>query len=572
MINKHSLEEFAPLFQKDEYTDKEKLRLQPFFTNLDKSVYVPLILSPELIGALCSRSSRATTDLRHIFLREFIDPFLNPVRQENETSEAWQATIKYGEELYDFLNFFKDHSLLEFFANPRARSFYIKWLAQYGDDSIAQMAGTHLAFSGVSQIVIKHFEDQRIGLAPIEKSTRYVNYAQKINNQYQYYIDPTLKDIGLDAEYKTVMDNLFETYIDLLPKLSAWLQDRFPEEKKSVVEKKAFDILRGLLPMATLSQVTFFGNGQSFEHMINRSLGHSLGEVRWAGEMAYQELNKITPSFLRRIKDETRKDMIEEYQKYLSHKNKQTVPVVKGLFKDSLKEVETGPRVQLVEFDTDGEDKIITGILYSAVNNHLSWNKILQTVKALTVEEKKEILKVHLQDRKFRWQKVSRAFENIYVRFEIVMNLGAWRDLHRHRMLTQQKQNFTCDHSYDVAPELIKSKLDSEFSSAINKVEDLYYKIAQHDLELAQYATCLAHRIRFMQFQNLRECFWEIELRTIPEGHTDYRYIEQEKFKLLQKVYPLVTEYMLANLGNYDFARRGQEEKIQKKIEQLSSL
>jgi thymidylate synthase ThyX len=121
------------------------------------------------------------------------------------------------------------------------------------------MAGMHLGFSGISQVAIKHLEDQRIGLAPIEKSTRYVNYSEKVNGQYRYYTDPTLDDMGLTEEYRAAMDGLFETYTRLIPRLSAWLSDRFPEEKASVVEKKAFDTLRGLLPTSTLSQVASSG-------------------------------------------------------------------------------------------------------------------------------------------------------------------------------------------------------------------------------------------------------------------------------------------------------------------------
>ncbi|MEX2054541.1 MAG: FAD-dependent thymidylate synthase, partial [Candidatus Andersenbacteria bacterium] len=138
--------------------------------------------------------------------------------------------------------------------------------------------------------------------------------------------------------------------------------------------------------------------------------------------------------------------------------------------------------------------------------------------------------------------------------------------------LTQQRQYFSCQHGFDVPPELIAAGLDREFSQAIKQVEKVYAKIAKHDLDLAQYAVTLAHRMRFMQWTNLRECFWEIELRTIPEGHPDYRHIEQEKFRLLEKVYPLLAEYMRVNLGEYDFARRGQEEKIQEKLKELEAL
>lgn len=562
------IDDFAPNFSKDEYTKEDLLNIGPFFTNLDKSVYVPLIFSPELVGALCSRTSRAPRDLRHIFLHEFVYPFINPVRIEKDTDQSWNEKVRYGQNLNEFIKFLNKHPILDLFSNPKARSFYATWLAQYGDDSIAQMAGMHLVFCGISQIAIKHPEDQRIALAPIEKSTRYVNYGQKIKGRYQYYVDPTLQDLGLIEKYCLAMDNLFYTYARLQAPLTAWLSNKFPSEKPSVIEKKVFDTLRGLLPMATLSQVAFFGNGQSFEHLINRSMKHHLGEIRWLGHQSLEQLNQISPSFLRRIQDETKKDVVEKYQDYLAGKNLRVNPLFHELASD-IKSSPSGASVFLVECDPKGEDKVITGILYSARDNNLSWASILARVSRMSQENKSRILDAYLQNRDARWQKIGRAFENVYSRFEIVMNIGAWRDLHRHQMLTQQRQTFSCYHGYDIPQEITESGLEGEFSSAINQTEDIHEAITRKDPELAQYAVTMAHRVRFMQWENLRQSFWQIELRTIPEGHPDYRHVEQEKFRLLQRVYPLLSSHMLVNMGEYDFARRGQEEKIQTKLDKL---
>lgn len=564
------LEQFAPPFSPDSYSEEDREHLAPFFTNLERPVYVPLIFAPELIGALCSRASRASQDLRHIYLNEFIYPFVRPVRDTNETDAQWAEKIRHGEDLKAFIAFLRKYPILDLFSNPRARSFYIKWLAQYGDDSIAQMAGTHLVFSGISQVAIKHFEDQRIGLAPIEKSTRYVNYSQKVRGQYLYYTDPTLCDMGLEEEYRSACDGLFETYATLLPKLTSWLLEKFPGEKPSVVEKKAFDTLRGLLPSSVLSQVAFFGNGQAFEHLLSRSLRHPLGEIRWASETAFAELSQVTPSFLRRIKDEEKKELVAEYQQYLAEKGKRVNQFVRK--PDDNLSISRVPQAEakLAEYDPDGELKIIAGMLYASPENHRAWEENLAQVRQTSTEEKQKIIAAYLKGRTQRWQKVGRAFENAYNRFEIVMNIGAWRDLHRHRMLTQMRQNFSCHHGYDVPQEITESGLEPEFREAIDRVEEVFAKIASRDPDLAQYATTLAHRLRFMQWENLRQSFWQIELRTIPEGHPDYRRVCQQKFKLLEPIYPLLTQYLRANMGEYDFARRGQEERIQEKLQKLA--
>lgn len=557
------LEAFTPPYAPDAFSDEETWRVAPFFTNLDKSVYAALISSPEVIGALCSRTSRAADDLRKIFLNEYLTPFLTD-------SEADPEVKKYGETLNEFIAFLHKHPTEAIFSNPKARSFYAKWLAQYGDDSIAQMAGMHVIFSSLSQLAIKHIEDQRIGLAPIEKSTRYVDYSKKVNGSYRYYTDPTLETLGLAKEYKAAMDQLFETYATLILQMSAYLAEKFPEESASVIEKKAFDTVRGLLPVSTLSQVAFFGNGQAFEYLMSRSLKHSLGEVRWAANATYEELFKIAPSFLRRVKDDGNKDTAQAYQEYIAQKKSR---VAKMLPEELLGSAKTSQsQVSLVEYDKDGEDKVIAGMLYSADTNTSSWEDTLNAVAILNTKEKQEILNAYLSGRTQRWQKVGRAFENTFVRFDILMNIGAWRDLHRHRMLTQERQLFTTTHGYDTPPELIDAKLDASYRAAMDGAQAIYEKIALHDLAVAQYAVPMAYRVRFMQYANLRSCFWEMELRTIPEGHPDYRHIEQEKFKLLEKAYPLITEYMRVNMGEYDFARRGQEEKIQEKLAALEKM
>lgn len=572
MDKRYPLDAFAPLFQKDEYTQEEKWLIEPFFSNLDRSVYAPYIVSPELIGALCSRASRAMQDLRYLYLREFVNPFIDPEREEKDTDGSWQAKVAHGHTLREFIDFLHRHSLQELFSNPRARSFFVKWLAQYGDDSIAQMAGAHLCFRNLSLVAIKHIEDQRVGLAPIEKSTRYVNYGEKVNGHFLYYTDPTLADYGLLQEYEAVMDGLFDTYRDLLPRLITHLQKKFPEEKSAVVEKKAFDTLRGMLPTSTLSQVTFFGNGQAFEYMISRSARHPLGEIRWAAEASYEELKTITPAFLRRLKDEEHEESIKAYQDYVALKPDRVSAFAReaGLAAGS-SSGENGPSVRLVEYDPEGENKVIAGMLYAATGSHASWEGTLEAARRMDDEKKKEIFDAYLQGRTQRWQKVGRAFENAYVRFDILMNIGSWRDLHRHRMLTQQKQFFTCAHGYDTPNDVIEAGLEGQYRTAIERVAELYRKIEEHDPWLAQYCVTLAHRVRFMQWTNLRQCFWEIELRTIPEGHPDYRHIEQEKFRLLEKAYPLIASYMRVNVGEYEFARRGQEERIQKKLHDLSA-
>ncbi|MEK7076978.1 MAG: FAD-dependent thymidylate synthase, partial [Patescibacteria group bacterium] len=416
-------------------------------------------------------------------------------------------------------------------------------------------------------------ENMRIGIAPIEKSTRYVDYSKKVNGRFLYYTDPSLEDIGLRDEYEAAMDGLFTAYTALIPQLASSLQKKFPDVPIKVIEKKAFDTLRGLLPMATLSQVSFFGNGQAFEYMMARSLRHPLGEIRWAAEGAYAELSRIGPSFFRRLKGEAHEGA-EAYQEYLANRKNRMTPFVKEfLIADHPDGITRSPEVtaRLIESDPQGEAKVIAGMLYGAPNSHRTWKEIYEEVLRMPQSARKRIVRANLEGRDKRWQRVSRAFEHAYTLFEIEMNIGAWRDLHRHRMLTQEHQFFSCHHGYDTPPEIAGTELETEFSQALGRAASIFEKIEKHDPYMAQYAVPLAYRVRFIQRENLRQSFWQIELRTISQGHPDYRHVEQEKYRLLKNAYPLLASYILADMTEYDFARRETDARIEKKKKELEN-
>ena len=242
------LDEYRPNFSPGNWSARDLHFLEAFATNPGGIVSVLRNLPPEITGALCSRASRASGSLLEVLLKEYIYPIVDG------------DDARLAQELEDTVVFLKEHGFRHILNNQRAQSFYSKWLSQYGDDSIAQVTGTHVVVWGISQVAMKFIEDQRVGLEPIEKSTRYVNFGSKVSGRYLYYIpEPDLTRYGLLSDYVSVMDHLFDTYVALLPRLQEWLRRNFAE-KDSILEKKAFDTLRGLLPMATLGQVAFRGS------------------------------------------------------------------------------------------------------------------------------------------------------------------------------------------------------------------------------------------------------------------------------------------------------------------------
>ncbi len=534
---------YQPAFSPGHWSGEDLRYLEAFASNPNGIVSVLRNLPPEITGALCSRASRAAGSLFDVLLREYIYPI---VRGDDAV---------LSQELEDTVAFLKDHGFRNILNNQRAQAFYSKWLSQYGDDSIAQITGTHVIVWGISQVAMKFIEDQRVGLEPIEKSTRYVNFGGKVNGQYLYYTPgPDLQRLGLLDEYRNTMDRLFDTYAALLDPLQAWLRNNF-DEKDSILEKKAFDTLRGLLPMATLGQVAFRGNAQAFEYLINRSAKNSLGELRWFGWALKEELDTEIPSLLLRVADEKSQD----YQSYLSRRH----DGVRRFLGATETYPASRPEVRLVEADPESEIKILTGIIFQ--QTHGSWDQAMARARGLTEDQKRELFRQYMPNRKGRWYKAGRAFENAYLRFEIVMDIGSYRDLHRHRMMTQERQTFSAHHGFTVPMEVEQAGLASGFTEAVERAGNLFRRIEPQDRDLAQYAVPLANRVRFYQWQNFRQLFWETELRTISQGHPDYRYIEQEKYRLIRERFPLIAELMLVDMNDYAIARRGTEERIEEK-------
>jgi thymidylate synthase ThyX len=385
-----------------------------------------------------------------------------------------------------------------------------------------------------------------------------VNFGNKVNGHYLYYTPrPDLERCGLLTEYTEVLDNLFNTYVSLLDPLQKWLKTNF-EEKDTVLEKKAFDTLRGLLPMATLGQVAFRGNAQAFEYLINRTRKHSLGELRWFARDLQVELDNEIPSLLLRVSDEKSGD----YQTYLNRRYEN----VRALSPATVTRSQRA-EVRLVECDPESEIKILAGILFQ--QSHGTWDQALADARSMNEESRRRVFDAYVPARKGRWYKVGRAFENAYLRFEIVMDAGSYRDLHRHRMMTQERQVFSAHHGFTTPVELMDAGLADRFEQAIERATRFFLKLEAIDRDLAQYVVPLACRMRFYQWQNFRQLFWETELRTISQGHPDYRFIELEKYRLVKEKFPLLASYMMVDIEDYAIARRGTEERIQEKEKRI---
>jgi thymidylate synthase ThyX len=521
-----------------EFSPDEHKRLAPFFTNLERDTF-GLKLPQEVAGALFSRYSRSAKSLRRTFLDEFLgDP-------ELALKDLLGGQLPAG----------GDSAALK-----KARAFFERVLVGYGDDSVAQLGGAHVACENISNVAAKLLEDARIGIAPLEKSTRYVRFDQKdAAGDYLFYREPKIMASRHRDAYLEVMNLLFETYSKQMEPMLGHVAKSLPIEQlevrdpvsgkglsyaeaakderlkrwaetayRATVRAQACDVLRSYLPAATLTNVGMFGAGQAFEYLVSKLYSHDLSEAQAIGAAIHGELNQLIPSFVKRAQRNDYLVATTAAAKALAARATTIIPVA------------TNEPVTLVDYDPDAEAKVIAAMLYGHARQPLE--QLRQVAAALSQAERRQIFQEFFSKRRHRRDRLSRAFENVYYTFDILGNLGLYRDLHRHRILTQERQDFTTVHGYDTPPEIEEGGFKSEFDHCMERAAELCEQIYADLPSEAQYVVPFAYKIRWYMKLNLREALHMCELRTMPQGHPDYRFICQEMWRKIQSVHPTLAE------------------------------
>ena len=532
----------------DELSAEEKKLIEPYFTNTEKNIF-GLVNLPEVVkGALFARYSRSDKSLRRTLLEEFIK------KEEMGFSEI--VGENHGE---------KEGGII---AIENAEKFYERVLIGFGDDSIGELAGVHVAVENVSNIATKLIEDRRIGISPLEKSSRYVYFDKKdAKGRYLYYREPAIMESGLDGVYEETLDFLFDTYAGLIPQVSEYVRKKYPKEGESErayeasVRAKTCDLLRGLLPAAALTNLGLFGNGRAFEYLLVNLYASRLREAQNIAKEMEEELKKFIPSFVKRASDERGKEM----QGYIKSRKKTAD------FSSQRINAEDVDDVRLAWHDENGVEKIICAILFPY--SQTTYAELEKIVKKMGKEEKEKIIDAYIGERKNRRHKPGRAFENVYYTFEIVTNFGAFRDLHRHRILTQERQLLTTNLGYDMPVELKEAGVADKFKKAMEEAKKAYKKIGQRFAEEAQYCVPFAYRIRFYMTMNAREIYHLTELRSGMQGHMDYRHVAQKIYLLAKEKHPEIFKYAkFVDMKEYGLERIEAEKKLDKKIEGLKRL
>ncbi len=501
------------------FSDTERARLQPHCTNLDRPVFALTDLPETLKGALFARYSRYPGTLRRLLLDEFADDL-------PEDSGGYDAA-----------------------EGERASGLYERIFLGYGDDSVAQLGGAHVACEWVSNVLTKVLQRPRLA-AYLEQSTRYIAYdapipgSDPVHPRYRYYSDPEL-----GPEYAAAMDGLFEIYAASIPRVVAWAEGEFPRGADEApaaharaVKAKALDLLRGLLPAGSLSHMGIYASGQTYEQLILHLLAHPLPEARSYGTMILREVQAVMPSFVTRVQ---RPDRGGEWISYLERRAGAGAHWARrlGLREPHEDSDRAGPSVKLLRVDGDEEDLLVALLFESTTTAE---DVIRRSVEALGNAERAALLSDLVGPRSNRRHRPGRGFEALRYRFEIVSDYGAFRDLQRHRMLTVQWQALTPDLGAGVPEQVQLAGVGDSYRLALETSRLAYERLADAGLaSAAPYALCLGYRLRFILDLNAREAMQLIELRSGREGHPSYRAVAHEMHARIAAVHPAVAATMI---------------------------
>lgn len=531
----------------EEFTEGQLKILERYVTNTHSHIFA-LQNMPEVIkGALFSRYSRSNLGLRTLFLKEFYgnseeSAFSNIVGKDDHAEPGVQmAAIK------------------------KAQNFYDRILDGYGDDSIGELGGAHLALENISMLAAKVIEDSRIGGSPLEKSTRYIYFDQKVNGEYLFYREPVLMTSAYRDLYVNTCNMLFETYSRLVHPLTKMFEEGMPRDPNTsnaaytaALRAKVLDCLRGLLPAGTLTNMGVYGNGRFFDQLIHKLHCHNLAEVQDIGKKSHEELSKIIPSFVRRSHPAHRthlsyadfNDNTQTEIQLLAEQHANTVYA----FRDA------EPGAKLIAYDADAVYKVAAAMLYPYCNRTLQ--DLQNYCRGLPEDEIGRILDAAAVPRENRRQKSPRALEHANFTFEIAADFGVYRDLHRHRMLTQERQLLTCDYGFYIPPEIIGTSLEGDYVSAMHKAREAYNVISASLPEESQYAVPMAYNVCWYFHVNLRGLQWLCELRSSPAGHPAYRFVAQMMAKQVSSTFPAFERFFkFVDYGGYDLGRLGQEQR-----------
>jgi thymidylate synthase ThyX len=522
-------------FVHEAFSEEERRVLARHFTSLDGPVFALTNLPEVVKGALFARYSRTPKSLRRLFLDEFAED----VGETGEITAAGQA---------------------------RAEKLYDRVFVEYGDDSVAQLGGVHLACEQASQLLCKALEWGRLA-AYLEQSTRYMRYDDRPGGRWRATVPPELEDTELAARYRAYLDDVFAAYTEMYEPIEAHFRERFPQDPndsdfvyRQSIMAKTCDTLRVLLPAATRSNLGIYATGQSYEQLLMRLAAHPLAEMREYGALMLEELRAVIPAFLKRVDVEDRGIAWTRYWRDTRERVEEATG--KALLGTAS---EARPEVTLTDWDPEGELKVAAAVMYAS--SALPDDQLLEVARTMTPEQRRDLLTASVGARGNRRHKPGRAWERTQYRFDVLCDYGAFRDLQRHRPLTIEWQRLTTAHGPEVPPDIDAAGLRPRWDRVMEAGAAMEQELCAAGLEeAAQYAVPMAYRIRFVMQMTAREAMHLTELRSQPQGHPTYRRVAQTMHRLIDETaghHAIAGAFTYLDGGDVDLERLEAERRLE---------
>jgi thymidylate synthase ThyX len=456
-------------------------------------------------------------------------------------------------------------------SSQRAEQFLNTFYFQYGHRSIADLA--HLAFaierlSLLAAIVL--VDEQRWDGQ--ERSTRYQNFRKS-----GWYM-PDFGTDGASAElFRETIGSLFTAYhevaegvLESLKKTVAKPEDMKPDAYERTLKARAFDVARYLLPLATNTSLGQIVNARTLETQVSRLLSSPFGEIRQLGEKlrgaasgaawnvraeewagVQHEIRKLDVE----LGDRTSELLMREVKvaptlvKYAAP-NEYAIATRRELQQAAVElmggaAIEAAPVVDLIEGGDSLEVDLVTTLLYGA--SHYPYRQIRRHVAELSASQQNEIIDIGVRHRGKHDELLREFSAGQTLKFDILMDIGGFRDMHRHRRCVQVIQEFTSAHGFEIPEGLAEAGLEARYSEVMHVAHAAHEKLAQGSsaeaASSAQYALPLGTRVRALFKMDFAEALYISELRSTPQGHFSYRRIAWEMYQAVERQHPSLAKY-----------------------------
>ncbi len=456
-------------------------------------------------------------------------------------------------------------------STQKAEKFLNTFYFQYGHRSIADLAHIALAIEKLSILAAIVVADEQRWDGQ-ERSTRYQDFRKSGYFRPDFGSDAKAQELytrsvdGLFSSYETLSEKTFQYLVSITPKPDDMKQDAY----ERTLRARAFDISRYLLPLATNTSLGEIVNARTLETQVSHLLSHTHKEVRNLGQLLKQaatspaynvnhdamldlvsQIRSVSPKLAERAESELLKEVrvaptLVKYADpnvYEIETRREMRQLAAQLMGDV--PVASAPMVDLLE-EEPLEIELATTLVYE--HSYYPYRQIRQAVQAVPDAIRREIIDVGLRHRGKHDEMLRPFCAGQQFRFDILMDIGGFRDMHRHRRCVQIGQDFSTKHGYDSPEELkaagIQADYDAAMQQAATAVEQLAQSTAVEARQSSQYAIPLGFRKRTLFKMDFAEVVYISELRTGPAGHISYRNVAYAMYEAVAKRHAALAKYL----------------------------